>query len=172
MTEKEKKLAEDNIELAYYIAHRWHKYSRIELDEAISCAQLGLVKAAMKFDAEKGCRFATYAYKIMENEIRMELRKRNRRREEIYFEDPIEGTDGLVLGDMIADHRDCFEALEAEDEMIRNISLLTERADRSYDPASVPRKVTGGMREDDGDQPVPVFEEAGRSKRKDPGRID
>lgn len=127
MTEKEKKLAEDNIELAYYIAHRWHKYSRIELDEAISCAQLGLVKAAMKFDAEKGCRFATYAYKIMENEIRMELRKRNRRREEIYFEDPIEGTDGLVLGDMIADHRDCFEALEAEDEMIRNISLLTER---------------------------------------------
>lgn len=127
MTEKEKKLAEDNIELAYYIAHRWHKYSRIELDEAISCAQLGLVKAAMKFDAEKGCRFATYAYKIMENEIRTELRKRNRRREEIYFEDPIEGTDGLVLGDMIADHRDCFEALEAEDEMIRNISLLTER---------------------------------------------
>ena len=127
MTEKAKRLIEDNIRLAYYIAHRWHRYSGIESDEAISCAQMGLVKAAMGFDAETGYQFATYAARVMENEIRMELRRRDRRKKELHLEDPIEGTDELKLKDMIADTVDCFEAVEAVNDLAGKIGGLTEK---------------------------------------------
>lgn len=57
----------------------------------------------------------------------MELRKHSRRSGEIHFEDPIEGTDGLMLKDVIADPRDCFEFSEAVDELMKRSELLTER---------------------------------------------
>ena len=44
--------------------------------------------------------------------------------------------------------------------------------DRSYDQDRTPGKVTGGMREDDGDQPVLVFKTPDRCKKEDGGSID
>lgn len=126
MTEKEIKLVEKNIPLALHIAKRWAERTGIDRDDAISAAEYGLVKAARGFNPDRG-RFSTYAGRIMENEIRMELRKRKRRSRELYFEDPIKGTDGLRLKDIIADPRDCFEFSEAVDELIKRSGALTDR---------------------------------------------
>ena len=103
MTEKEIRLVEENVPLAGYVAKRWVKQAGIEWEDALSAAEYGLVKAAMSFEEGRGFCFSTYAVRVMENEIRMELRKRNRRKKVVYFGDPVSGAEGLTLGDTIAD---------------------------------------------------------------------
>lgn len=67
------KLVADNIRLAFYFAKRW--YGQFEVDEVNSLAFLGLTKAAKTFDPDKGIKFATYAARVINNEIRMAWRK-------------------------------------------------------------------------------------------------
>lgn len=45
----------------------------------------------------------------------------------MHLEDPIEGTEGLKLKDMLADPRDCFEFSEAVCELAERSGTLTER---------------------------------------------
>lgn len=123
MTEKEIRLVEENVPLAGYVAKRWVKRAGIEWEDALSAAEYGLVKAAMRFEEERGFCFSTYAVSVMENEIRMELRKRNRRKKVVYFGDPVSGAEGLTLGDTIADTRDHFEMSETVHDLIRNRDL-------------------------------------------------
>lgn len=123
MTEKEIRLVEENVPLAGYVAKRWVKQAGIEWEDALSAAEYGLVKAAMSFEEERGFCFSTYAVSVMENEIRMELRKRNRRKKVVYFGDPVSGAEGLTLGDTIADTRDHFGMSETVHDLIRNRDL-------------------------------------------------
>ena len=125
MTEKEIRLVEENVSLAGYVAKRWVKQAGIEWEDALSAAEYGLVKAAMSFEEGRGFCFSTYAVRVMENEIRMELRKRNRNRRKkvVYFGDPVSGAEGLTLGDTIADTRDHFGMSETVHDLIRNRDL-------------------------------------------------
>ena len=123
MTEKEIRLVEENVPLAGYVAKRWVMQAGIEWEDALSAAEYGLVKAAMSFEEERGFCFSTYVVRVMENEIRMELRKRNRRKKVVYFGDPVSGAEGLTLGDTIADTRDHFGMSETVHDLIRNRDL-------------------------------------------------
>ena len=123
MTEKEIRLVEENVPLAGYVAKRWVKQAGIEWEDALSAAEYGLVKAAMSFEEGRGFCFSTYAVRVMEHEIRMELRKRNRRKKVVYFGDPVSGAEGLTLGDTIADTRDHFGMSETVHDLIRNRDL-------------------------------------------------
>lgn len=123
MTEKEIRLVEESVPLAGYVAKRWVKQAGIEWEDALSAAEYGLVKAAMSFEEERGFCFSTYVVRVMENEIRMELRKRNRRKKVVYFGDPVSGAEGLTLGDTIADTRDHFGMSETVHDLIRNRDL-------------------------------------------------
>lgn len=123
MTEKEIRLVEESVPLAGDVAKRWVKQAGIEWEDALSAAEYGLVKAAMSFEEERGFCFSTYAVRVMENEIRMELRKRNRRKKVVYFGDPVSGAEGLTLGDTIADTRDHFGMSETVHDLIRNRDL-------------------------------------------------
>ena len=123
MTEKEIRLVEENVPLAGYVAKRWVKQAGIEWEDALSAAEYGLVKAAMSFEEGRGFCFSTYAVRVMENEIRMELRKRNRRKKVVYLGDPVSGAEGLTLGDTIADTRDHFGMSETVHDLIRNRDL-------------------------------------------------
>lgn len=123
MTEKETRLVEENVPLAGYVAKRWVKQAGIEWEDALLEAEYGLVKAEMSFEEERGFCFSTYAVSVMENEIRMELRKRNRRKKVVYFGDPVSGAEGLTLGDTIADTRDHFGMSETVHDLIRNRDL-------------------------------------------------
>lgn len=127
MTEKETRLVEENVRLAVYTASQWMKKAVLEWEDALSAAEYGLVKAALTFDEKRGCCFSTYAVRVMENEIRTELRKQNRRKKIVYFEEPISDTDGLTLGDTIADTRDHFGMSEELEDLKRKSRNLTER---------------------------------------------
>ena len=72
MTEEQQRLVEDNIGLAHHVV--WNFKSTgvvLELDDLRSLAYLGLVKAAIKFDKDRGCTFSTFAVQVMTNEIRL-----------------------------------------------------------------------------------------------------
>lgn len=129
MTEKETRLVEENVPLVGYVAKRWVKRAGIEWEDALSAAEYGLVKAAMSFEEERGFCFSTYAVSVMENEIRMELRKRNRRKKVVYFGDPVSGAEGLTLGDTIADTRDHFGMSETVHDLIRSRDLTEKERD-------------------------------------------
>lgn len=75
MTDDRKKLAEENMGLAYMAAHKY-KNCGIEFDDLVSICFLGLVKAANNYDCAKA-KFATYSVRIMDNEVLMALRKRS-----------------------------------------------------------------------------------------------
>lgn len=107
LTEKQKELVEANMGLAYYCAHQM-KNIPIELEDRISLALFGLVKAAGHYRPETGTKFSTYAIQAMQNEIKMQLRRDSKHFGVISLSYPIgdenhrEGT----LEDMVPDKRD------------------------------------------------------------------
>jgi RNA polymerase sigma factor (sigma-70 family) len=56
-----------NIWLARHVASRCRR--DLQVDDAEGAARLGLVKAARRWDADRGVRFGTYAYTVMRHEI-------------------------------------------------------------------------------------------------------
>lgn len=83
MTEEQRKLAEENIDLAFrvlrYKARRLPSYKAIgiEADDILEIAFLALCKAAMTFDADKGYKFSTWFTAVFDNEVKLEIRKIN-----------------------------------------------------------------------------------------------
>ena len=68
-------LITENIRLAYHFAHLWKRKAYwIDLNELMSTAQYGLLKAANTFDTEKEIKFSTYASKVIQNEILLLMR--------------------------------------------------------------------------------------------------
>jgi RNA polymerase sporulation-specific sigma factor len=78
MTEEQQKMVEDNINLARYMTNKWLKggVRNFDYDEIFSMFSFALCKAARTFDPNKGAKFATYAGRCMENELKMAFRKR------------------------------------------------------------------------------------------------
>ncbi len=60
-------LTKEDISLAKAIAHKRNKI--IYNEDTLSCAYEGLVKASNTFDMDKGCKFSTYAYRLINNSI-------------------------------------------------------------------------------------------------------
>ena len=84
-------LIERNLRL---VAHIVRKYQNLgeEMEDLISIGTIGLIKAVISFDPEKGNRLAAYASRCVENEILMYLRARKKGGKEISLYEPI-GTD-------------------------------------------------------------------------------
>lgn len=84
-------LIERNLRL---VAHIVKKYQYLEVDheDLISIGTIGLIKAVVTFDADKGARLATYAARCIENEILMMLRAKKKTTKEVSLYEPI-GTD-------------------------------------------------------------------------------
>lgn len=75
LTIEQQQLVEENIKLSYFFANKWaKKLPKMEIDELISLASLGLVKAAQAFKPEKGFAFATFADRCIGNIIKKHLR--------------------------------------------------------------------------------------------------
>ncbi len=84
-------LIEHNLRL---VAHVIKKYQNLEEDpeDLISIGTIGLIKAVVTFNPDKGNRLAAYASRCVENEILMYLRSRKKTGKEISLYEPI-GTD-------------------------------------------------------------------------------
>lgn len=130
MDKEKEQLITENIRLAYYVAKRFLN-SGIEYDDLVSVASLGLVKAAKKFNQEKGVQFHTFAMRVMTNEILMEMRSIRRREQCVsLFERVLGEEDDVELLDMIPDEEDKFAIVEEADWLRRKMSCLNERERR------------------------------------------
>ena len=66
-------LTKEDINLAKAIARKRNKI--IYNEDTLSCAYEGLVKAANTYQSDKGCKFSSYAYRLINNSIREGLNR-------------------------------------------------------------------------------------------------
>lgn len=108
------KLIEHNLRLVAHIIKKYYSNSA-DQEDLISIGTIGLIKAVSTFDHEKGCRFATYGSRCVENEILMHFRSQKKSANDIHFDEPVDSDkDGnqLCLIDIIADGEDVADKIE------------------------------------------------------------
>ncbi|MCM3717243.1 RNA polymerase sporulation sigma factor SigE [Fictibacillus phosphorivorans] len=101
-------LIERNLRLVVYIARKFEN-TGINIEDLISIGTIGLIKAVNTFNPEKKIKLATYASRCIENEILMYLRRNNKTRSEVSFDEPLNvDWDGneLLLSDVLGTEDD------------------------------------------------------------------
>ena len=81
------KLIERNLRLVVYIARKFDN-TGIDLDDLISIGSIGLIKAINSYNVEKKIKLATFASRCIENEILMYLRRTQKTKGEVSFDEP------------------------------------------------------------------------------------
>lgn len=92
-----------NLRLVVYIAKKFETPSA-GIEDMISIGTIGLIKAVDTFDPARASKFASYASRCIENELRMELRKIRREGAAVSLQEPLESGSGqLTLADTLPD---------------------------------------------------------------------
>ena len=84
-------LIERNLRLVAHIVRKYQNLSE-DPEDLISIGTIGLIKAVITFDPQKGNRLAAYASRCVENEVLMYLRGKKKSGKEVSLYEPI-GTD-------------------------------------------------------------------------------
>jgi RNA polymerase sporulation-specific sigma factor len=101
-------LIERNLRLVVYISRKFEN-TGIGIEDLVSIGTIGLIKAVNTFDPAKKIKLATYASRCIENEILMYLRRNNKIRTEVSFDEPLNiDWDGneLLLSDVLGTEND------------------------------------------------------------------
>ncbi|MFV9509976.1 RNA polymerase sporulation sigma factor SigE [Tepidibacillus sp. LV47] len=110
-------LIERNLRLVVYIARKFDN-TGVSIEDLVSIGSIGLIKAVNTFDTEKNIKLATYASRCIENEILMYLRRNNKMKTEVSFDEPLNiDWDGneLLLSDILGTENDTiFRNIEEE----------------------------------------------------------
>ncbi|KUK81706.1 MAG: RNA polymerase sigma factor [Pelotomaculum thermopropionicum] len=120
-------LIERNLRLVVYIARKFEN-TGIGIEDLVSIGTIGLIKAVNTFDPGKRIKLATYASRCIENEILMYLRRNNKTRTEVSFDEPLNiDWDGneLLLSDVLGTDNDIiYKYIEEEvDKKLLHIAL-------------------------------------------------
>ena len=126
-------LIERNLRLVAHVIRKYQNTSE-DPEDLISIGTIGLIKAVITFDPEKGNRLAAYASRCVENEVLMYLRARKKCSHEISLYEPI-GTDRegneVNLYDIIeSTETDIPERIHLKD----NIQKLYEKLENELSP--------------------------------------
>ncbi|MBU9720432.1 MULTISPECIES: RNA polymerase sporulation sigma factor SigE [Bacillaceae] len=126
-------LIERNLRLVVYIARKFEN-TGINIEDLISIGTIGLIKAVNTFDPEKKIKLATYASRCIENEILMYLRRNNKIRSEVSFDEPLNiDWDGneLLLSDVLGTEEDIItKGIEDKVDrklLIKSLETLNDR---------------------------------------------
>ena len=129
-------LIERNLRLVVYIARKFEN-TGVGIEDLVSIGTIGLIKAVNTFDPAKKIKLATYASRCIENEILMYLRRSNKTRAEVSFDEPLNvDWDGneLLLSDVLGTENDIiYKFIEDEvDKKLLHLALqkLTGRERR------------------------------------------
>ena len=115
-------MIEHNLRLVVYIARKFEN-TGVGIEDLISIGAIGLIKAVNTFDPDKKIKLATYASRCIENEILMHLRRANRLKLEVSFDEPLNvDWDGneLLLSDILGTESDIISR-DLEDEVDREL---------------------------------------------------
>jgi len=122
--EKKNQLAEENIALVHWIVKERFKYQAITREDRINYigeGMCGLVRAINTFDESKGYKFSTYAYKLINGEIRMYIDKQNRLKRKVdkeckaSIDNDVPRCEELKYNDWLYDVRDDYKSVEGID---------------------------------------------------------
>ncbi|MFC4076523.1 RNA polymerase sporulation sigma factor SigE [Salinithrix halophila] len=121
-------LIERNLRLVVYIARKFEN-TGINIEDLVSIGTIGLIKAVNTFDPSKKIKLATYASRCIENEILMFLRRNNKIRSEVSFDEPLNmDWDGneLLLSDVMGTENDiiCRNIEEQVDRKVLRAALM------------------------------------------------
>ncbi|HLR74505.1 MAG TPA: RNA polymerase sporulation sigma factor SigE [Virgibacillus sp.] len=126
-------LIERNLRLVVYIARKFEN-TGINIEDLISIGTIGLIKAVNTFDTGRKIKLATYASRCIENEILMYLRRNNKVKTEISFDEPLNvDWDGneLLLSDVLGTDVDIItKKLDSEVDKELLKKALTQLSDR------------------------------------------
>ena len=130
--EARKKLIAHNLRLVVYLARKFEN-TGVGVEDLISIGTIGLIKGIHTFNTEKNIKLATYASRCIENEILMYLRRTNKLKLEVSFDEPLNvDWDGneLLLSDILGTEEDViYKDLETEAE----IGLLRKAMEKLSD---------------------------------------
>ena len=118
-------LIERNLRLVVYISRKFEN-TGIDVEDLISIGTIGLIKAVNTFKLNKNIKLATYASRCIENEILMYLRKNNKKKIEVSFDEPLNvDLDGneLLLSDILGTENDEIYKV-IEDEIDRDLLVM------------------------------------------------
>ncbi len=118
-------LIERNLRLVVYIARKFEN-TGVGIEDLVSIGTIGLIKAVNTFDPQKKIKLATYASRCIENEILMYLRRNNKTRSEVSFDEPLNiDWDGneLLLSDVLGTDNDIISR-PLEEEVDRQLLYL------------------------------------------------
>ncbi|MBQ3080316.1 MAG: RNA polymerase sporulation sigma factor SigE [Clostridia bacterium] len=126
-------LIERNLRLVVFIARKFEN-TGLGIEDLISIGAIGLIKAINSFKLDKQIKLATYASRCIENEILMVLRRTNRLKSEVSFDEPLNTDwDGneLLLSDVMGTEADLvskdIEAYEEKRALHAAIEKLNSR---------------------------------------------
>lgn len=116
MTDKQTKLVEDNMDLVYFLIHRY--YPNLSNDDDLKqVGMIGLINAAMTWD-ESRAKFSSYASRCILNAINNEFYYRKKHYNILSLDKEIQSDDGnapfseLVGG--VDENEDCLEKADWE----------------------------------------------------------
>lgn len=120
------KLIVENEKIAYDLAWQFNKKLNgiIELDDLVGLAKLGLVKAANTFNMSKNFKFTTYAYKVISNEILMQLRKENKHKNVYSYDKLISNVDNNKTYEEILKIDYDFEETIIKQNLLRQLDIF------------------------------------------------
>lgn len=126
-------LIERNLRLVVYTAQKFEN-TGVSTEDLISIGTIGLIKAVNSFKVDKKIKMATYASRCIENEILMHLRKTQRLKREVSFDEPLtsdsEGNE-LCVSDVLG---------TSSDEISKDIEMNIEKNILHIALASLPER--------------------------------
>lgn len=144
-------LIEHNLRLVVYIAKKFDN-TGIGVEDLISIGTIGLIKGVNTFKPEKNIKLATYASRCIENEILMYLRRNNKTKMEVSFDEPLNvDWDGneLLLSDILGTEENViYKDIENEVEK----TLLNTAIEKLNKRERTIVELRFGLRTQDGDE--------------------
>lgn len=122
-------LIERNLRLVVYIARKFEN-TGVGIEDLVSIGTIGLIKAVNTFDPYKKIKLATYASRCIENEILMYLRRNNKTKSEVSFDEPLNiDWDGneLLLSDVLGTENDIIYRYIEEEVEKKLLHLALQR---------------------------------------------
>ena len=123
-------LIRHNLRLVVHVTKKYYA-AQSSQDDFISIGTIGLIKAVDTYDPSPPTRFASYATRCIENELRMQLRRTRREGTVASLQEPLEGDSGmLTLADVLPDEAVMEDGCEQRDAIRRLRALVDQLPDR------------------------------------------
>lgn len=120
------KIIRHNLRLVAHVAKKYYAQPS-DQEDLISIGTIGLMKAVDTFDTTRKARFATYASRCIENELRMHFRRERKNGVVVSLQETLEAgkeDSALTLSDVLQDGFCMEDACERQDEARRLRRLI------------------------------------------------